>query len=62
MNFYETSAKLDQGINELMNYLMEAVYNKMYKNKEMIDDRKSVAITNNNVNRGTVKKNNECKC
>ena len=45
MKYYETSAKADIGINELMASLMEQVYHNMYANGNQMDrGMQSVAL------------------
>lgn len=60
MRYFETSAKLNKNIDELMQYLMEKVYQKMFADQSEENRGKSVVInkTNHKKNDGNGNKKN----
>ena len=61
MHYFETSAKLNKNIDELMIYLMEQVYKKMFLTGGDDDRFKSVVIKPNDP-KGGKKKDGGSKC
>lgn len=60
MQYFETSAKLNKNIDELMQYLMEQVYKKMFHD-ENAERLQSVVIKGDKHKKnGTVKNNGGC--
>ena len=59
MHYFETSAKLNRNIDELMQHLMEQVYQKMF-NEGAEERMKSVMITNKEHKKGKKEKKGCC--
>ena len=61
MRYFETSAKLNKNIDELMQHLMERVYQKMFANGEDDTRGKSIALNKKDQkNGGNGKKPSGC--